>query len=310
LIAARSAVGAALADAVPAGVEPVRRPAVAGLASRRSIVHFSPAEMPIDVVAVRSAGGGLLGLLVVPPVHPTVLAADNRYASADLTGAIRRALGRRLRQGPVAPWVVVATGAAGDISTRHARRGRDTTELERLGELVAAAVADVVDRVAPQQVTDGRGLRTRPAAQLRLRAKRSDDLPGLATLRTPPGTSGRSFDQGLGLAAALLHDPERPESYEVPLEAARWGGLDVVAVPGELFLCLGERIRSGAPRPHRTVVLGYTNGYLGYLPCREAFATPQYEVLVSPVGPASGELVADAAIALLSELDGDEEEQA
>ncbi|WP_283139477.1 hypothetical protein [Rhizohabitans arisaemae] len=90
------------------------------------------AVVPLDVAAVRDGLGRLTGVLVVLPVHPTVLPAANRRVSADLPGAVRRALRERL-----GVWVVVATGAAGDISTRHTRRGQDAAELERLGELVA-----------------------------------------------------------------------------------------------------------------------------------------------------------------------------
>lgn len=122
--AARSAVDAAVTGAVDASVEPPRRFDMKGLGGRRSTARPEPQTVPVDVVVVRS-DDGIAGLLVVQPVHPTVLPAANRRTSADLSGAIRRALAGRV------PWVVVATGAAGDLSTRHTRQGRDGAERGR-----------------------------------------------------------------------------------------------------------------------------------------------------------------------------------
>ncbi|NUR50757.1 MAG: hypothetical protein HOV71_21725, partial [Hamadaea sp.] len=72
-------------------------------------------SVPLDVVEV-VAGDRRAGVLVVLPVHPTVLPSRNLLVSADLTGAVRRALADRLGTGT---WIAVATGAAGDISTRR-----------------------------------------------------------------------------------------------------------------------------------------------------------------------------------------------
>ncbi len=292
LRAARDAVAVAVRDDVPATVEPPYRTTVDGLGGRRSTDTPEPQAVPVDTTAVRDAGGALLGLLVVHPVHPTVLPAGNRDVSADLSGAIRRAIGRRLP----GVWVMVATGAAGDLSTRHTRRGRGQAELDRLGALVADAIG-----VPPAPADAAPAVHGPVTAELELRPKGVDDLPGLEELRTRTGAA-RTFEQGLELAAGLLDAPDRPAAYRVRLEAVSLGGLDLVAVPGELFLCLGERIRAAAGQPDRTVVLGYANGYVGYLPNREAYARPDYEVLASPVAPGSGEQVAEAAAALTASL--------
>jgi hypothetical protein len=287
--AARSAVEAALGDGVPATVSPAGRIWVDGLGGRRSAAATEPQVVPIDTAVVRDGAGRLLGLLVVQPVHPTVLPASNRRTSADLTGAIRRAVAERV---PGDAWVMVATGAAGDISTRHTRRGRDEAELDRLGALVADAIT--IDSPAASL----EGVRGPVAASVVLGPKNADDLPGLAGMRRTG--IARTFEQGLESATSLLAAPA--VERRVRLEAVSVGGVDLVAVPGELFLSLGDRIRADARRPDQTVVIGYANGYLGYLPTSEAFADPDYEVLVSPVRRGSGELVAQAAAALTDRL--------
>ena len=287
--AARSAVEAALRDGVPATIASAGRIWVDGVGGRRSAAATEPQVVPIDTVVVRDGAGQLLGLLVIQPVHPTVLTAANRRTSADLAGAIRRAVAERVSGDA---WVMVATGAAGDISTRHTRRGRDEAELDRLGAVIADAIT--VDSPAePLELVRGP-----VAASLVLAPKNADDLPGLAGLR--PAGRDRTFEQGLELATSLLAAPA--VEHRIWLEAVSVGGVDLVAVPGELFLGLGDRIRADARRPEQTVVIGYANGYLGYLPTGEAFCEPDYEVLVSPVRRGSGEQVAQAAAALTNRL--------
>jgi hypothetical protein len=105
----------------------------------------------------------------------------------------------------------------------------------------------------------------------------------------------RVMQQGLRIAAEQAAR-QRTQPYVIDVEAVDLDGVTVVAVPGELFLELGETIRAAAPDQARDiVVLGYTNGYLGYLPTRDT--QPCYETFASPVTSGSGEIVVEAAVA-------------
>ncbi|MGZ4477232.1 MAG: hypothetical protein ACXVW2_01345 [Nocardioidaceae bacterium] len=98
--------------------------------------------VPASVLAVRDgarATGPVVGLLAVLAVHPTVLPAANREVSADLPGAVRRALAGHVR------WSVVATGAAGDMSTRASRRAQTPAEVDRLGTEAAGQLRALLD---------------------------------------------------------------------------------------------------------------------------------------------------------------------
>ena len=72
-----------------------------------------------------------------------------------------------------------------------------------------------------------------------------------------------------------------------------------MAIPRELYNELGTQIR------HATgslLLLAYTNGYIGYIPTRAAYADRlDYEVLTARVAPGEGERLADAALRLLAE---------
>jgi len=284
LAAARSAVATEQAARLSSA-----RTLVPGLASRRNVADPPPLDIPVDTVTV-TVGTEVVGLVVVSPVHPTVLPADNNLVSADLNGGIRRALSTQDR------WVVVATGAAGDISTRHTRQGRGLGEVDRLG----IRVADRVGTPAPHP-GGGSAPPVRPPVTRRVRLAPKPPAELAAALRqAPPPDTGdgrvrRVFDQGLRIAEEQAARG-RTEPYLIDVEAVDLDGTTVVGVPGELFLELGEAIRASA---EGVVVVGYANGYLGYLPARDT--PPCYETHASPVSSGSGEIVVEAAVSAATE---------
>ncbi|MEV4063153.1 hypothetical protein [Nonomuraea dietziae] len=331
------------------------------------------AVVPLDVIAVRD--GGLAGVVVVLPVHPTVLPAANLLVSADLAGAVRRALRERLGPGV---WVVVATGAAGDISTRHTRRGQDAAELDRLGAVVADRCLDLLTDAARADSgePDWGGADSGGADSGGADSGGADSGGGDPDGGDPdggdsggvhsggvhsggvhsggPGRGGEGAGRAAGgrvwaagsrvgtarrriaLARAavaadaesLAADLERAEAAGDPVSArlarsrveglrarhtpaaeagpidaevgvARVGGLALVGLPGEPFLAVADQITEAAPCP--TVVLGYVNGYPGYLPTADAYRRTEYEVLASQVAEGSAEQLAATALALLAE---------
>ncbi len=290
LTAARAATEAAVANEQEATLHPTRVH-VAGLAGRRNTVD-TPTDIPVDALVVTDERDDVIGTIVVSPVHPTVLPADNSYVSADLSGGIRRALGTGHR------WVVVATGAAGNISTRHTRRGRTSSEIDRLGQLVAEQLK-IDERLPapPDQV------RIRPPATrvIELEPKKPDEIDSAIRFELDNSRSDERsrvvLEQGRRIAGELAAQA-RTEPYRVAVQAVGLGSATLVSVPAELFLELGESIRARASAANgpAVIVLGYTNGYLGYLTTGDAPET--YETFVSPVRRGSGEHVAEAASTL------------
>jgi neutral ceramidase len=251
------------------------------------VLRFGPADRPI-------------GVLAVVPVHPTVLPASSSVVSGDLTAWIRSALRDRL--GP-APWIVVATGAAGDISTRWTRRAQTEADGRRLAGLAADQVAALLAAGPGRTWTADDGIATaRRTLTLPAREDDRDRLDGLRAAfaeqlaRTAPGDpAGRAAVtalQGVEAAAARAHDGTAaaavtPEAVALELAAARFGGLTLHGIGGEPFLSLRAAV---AP----SVLLGYANGYAGYLPAADDFDTPAYEVLISPFRPDAAAQVAGA----------------
>jgi hypothetical protein len=329
--ATRAAVLRAVATERPASGQ-VRQGELRGVGGDRSRPSGAPV-VPLDVLAVRDPAGRTSGVLVVLPVHPTVLPASGRLISADLAGAVRAALRARLGPGV---WVVVATGAAGDISTRHTRRGTDRAELDRLGALVAERCLESLNPTAPSPEPDSSTAlpgRTGPGrepdgsvampgptesegvgwAAERLRLGRvdgnGDPAALVAALR---GALAEAVAGGDPVAVRMARSrldgarvltgsaPARP-TLDVEAGAARLGGVALAALPGEPFLGVRDLIRASRPEP--VLVLGYVNGYPGYLPTADAYARAEYEVLAAQAAPGSAERLARTAADLLHELD-------
>lgn len=282
--------------------------AVEGVASNRDHPG-SGEEIVLDLLCLYAEGApndapsAVFGSF---PCHPTVLGATNYAISADLPGAYRRQL--RMLLG-TETWIGLATGASGDISTRHVRQGQGFEELERLGSLLAEAARQYIVRAEPLSLAppvireDALALKLKEpldaetlAAEVeRLSQQRAGalDVGNIAQARTL-----ETALQGIRAAQAVGVMQQAPPP-SVTIAAARLGELVLVAVPGELYNRLGAQIRHGAGSP--VLVLGYTNGYSGYIPTREAYQFLDYEVLMTPFAAGAGEDVATAALKLLGE---------
>jgi hypothetical protein len=300
LVAIRSAIAAE----EPGRVRAVRS-IVSGVGGRRNVPPSETPQVPVDVLLFESdapadEASRRRGMLVVSPVHPTVLPPDNRFTSADLTGGIRRALASE------AEWVVAATGAAGDISTRITRQARDTAEIDRIASRVADAVRATLRAGADDEHPEGDASLVDPLTvtlDLPTRPPLPDSAGSAVDAPQDPFSARRQavLEQGIALAEESRTRLSTTQ-HSVTIEVGVIDGVRLVAVPAELYLGLAEQIRAGYPA-HPTVVLGYTNGYLGYVPDREAPLS--YETVVSPVAAGSGEAIVEAALGLLAEADAD-----
>lgn len=288
--AAEEASDQAMRVETPAALRPFRAWA-SGVATRRNSAVDPDEALPIDGVTFAQPGGidegGHLGTLIVTPIHPTVFGVENIRASADLSGGIRRAAAKR-----IGGWAVSATGAAGDISTRATRRSRSLVEIDRLGEAVVDAVARALAVPSAMDANGATPLRASDVVTL------LEPNTGLVRVVVEPETGDdplaerRRFvlAQGLEIAASIQHDSRLP--VPVTVEGITVEGINLIAIPGEPYLAIAEAIRARASRP--TITLGYTNGYVGYLP--EEGAAVSYETVVSRVAPASSVALVQAAL--------------
>lgn len=222
---------------------------------------------------------GAMAVFGVFACHPTVLGADNTLISGDLHAAIAR----RLATPAGAEWVAVANGAAANISTRFTRRASTSRELERLAALVVRQVAKPRWRPLPNLDLAASTRRLRlPLRRLSTLPQNGAALPGrpaaaALTRRDVVREEGRHVLAQLAAAPAFAR-----RTLATTATVWRLGPLSLAALPFEIFADTGAFLW----RKARMQVVGYANGYWGYLPSRAA-AADDYETISSPFPPAA-----------------------
>jgi hypothetical protein len=271
-----------------------------GLAANRNGLD-GPSDSRASALAARTASGQVTAMLMQFACHPTILSAANRLVSAEFPGAMRAAVETALSEVGTPPVVLFANGAAGDVSTRFTRTSQDQTEVERVGRGLASAALEALAVAEP--VGPGIGFASETVT---LTPRSLDDLPQSSTALTTTDSADSVAEQRKAetrAQGAMLLDrlaKSGPDAIQRTFEIPAWrlGNLALVAIPGELFASLGDRIVRSVPGP--ALVLGYANGYVGYLVDDAAHAAGTYEALASPFAPGAGDVVADAATTALA----------
>jgi hypothetical protein len=99
------------------------------------------------------------------------------------------------------------------------------------------------------------------------------------------------------LVAGQAEDPERDEPVRVRVSALALGPLLHAGVQGELFVALGQRIRSGLGEDN-TCIAALCDGTIGYIPTADAYEIGGYEPNASVLRAGQGERLADAVVEL------------
>jgi hypothetical protein len=120
------------------------------------------------------------------------------------------------------------------------------------------------------------------------------------------------IDQRLPWAAKVSADPATDGlTTPIELQVLRLGDLAIVGIPAEPFVEIGLALhagRTGQP----TMVAGYTNGCVGYVPMPAAYPLGGYEVsysfayyrLPAPLAPECAQRIIDEGRRLLDVLPG------
>lgn len=262
---------------------------------------------------------GAPALLVHYACHPTVLGPDNLRISRDYVGFLLDAI-----EQATGGWAMFANGACGDINVGHSA-DRSALGLPLPGRTFERA-ADLGARLAREAVRVAAGARsfdgglvagTRSlAVPLRPTLPRDEMQAQVRACRAKLQTLEASRADDNALTAAKLEllyaqlgltwveergDAET-ETVEVPAFAV--GDVACVGLPGEFFAESGLRLKTRSPFSH-TVVVGYANGGVGYVPPASAFAEGGYETRLAPwskMAPEAEQQILETAVALLSNL--------
>jgi len=104
--------------------------------------------------------------------------------------------------------------------------------------------------------------------------------------------------------------PADRTTLAVPVSALQLGGTGLLFHPAELYSCYGLSIRRDSPLDH-TLVVGYTDDLIGYLPDPNAYQAGEYAALtvpgildLPPFTPEAGRGFTAGALKLLREIAG------
>ncbi len=264
-----------------------------GYGHRDALYVEGPLDPEVGVLGARALSGEWLGGIVNFACHATHHGGDT-VMSAGFPGAVGREMAAR-----GCPVTLFQNGAGGNISPGdpYAPPEPDDDSMARMGAGIAdAAIRALEGATWRREVTLEACSRT---IALPLRPITEAELRG-TTRGAQRFVDSSVYDNAMPALTATMRQ-KGVETAEVQLLGMdEWG---FVAIPGELFVQLGLRIKE-ACHPRRVLVAAFTNGNIGYIPHQEAFQRGGFETTFSwssYLAPEAGELLADAAIALVRE---------
>ena len=271
-----------LARRAMAGLEPAVFSHRRGRAPDVGVIRRRPRQQPapysldatLEVLTVDRPAGPPMGIIVSLPCH-AVAAGTTLSISADFPGVMVRTLADD-HPGQV---IAFAQGCAGDINPAAGVRGFDAAE--QTGATLARAVRDTLRDVAPTVLAGPIRAATTTAVLPFDDPPARDELAALdERSRQPDADPG---DRAMGAFArrtmAAVDSGSVPIGLEVPVQAVAIGRdpcLRIVALPGEPLSTLAMALRDALPDP--TMVLGYTNGLMGYIADRRSHRDGGYEI--------------------------------
>lgn len=250
-----------------------------------------PIDPEVAVLAARTTGGELLGCLTNFSCHPTHHGGTG-VLSAGYPGVLANEM--KTRGCPVTLFI---NGAAGNLHTSSPAKGRKDSSMERVGRVLADDVSQILESI---EYRESAKLGSKSATlQLPFRQITDDEIKG--TVRGAQRfVDPTLYDKGM---PHVLEKIRRMGTQPTEIQVQFIDEIAVVGVPAEYFVQPALRIKEET-HPRHTLVAGFTNGMIGYVPHRAAFARGGYETtfgIVSRLAPEAGDLIADCAIEQIRE---------
>lgn len=284
-----------------------RFPAKVGVGAARvdgvGVNRRSPDQRPIDeqvgIIKVDDLNGRACAVLINYACHPTVLGPDNLLVTGDFPNFAIEEIERSVGNGGFAMFV---NGTQGNISMGHSSElsaigvitpGRTFERAAELGHSLAkatlVALPNIVTNDAPTlsslTVPVNLPLKNYPPIDEAVRSLRDADelLTRLIAEGAPPEEVMPAKTQRLYASITNFYARETRDLTNgylpIELQGFRVANAAFVAIPGEVFVEIGLALKQQLPHP--TFIFGIANGYVGYIPTREAYETGGYEVVSS-----------------------------
>jgi Neutral/alkaline non-lysosomal ceramidase, N-terminal len=279
------------------------------------------ADAEAKALGIYRSDGSPLAYVMNYPCHGVVLCEDNLLYSRDWMGFAMDEIERAGAADGRAPISIFLQGATGNIDPRV----RGSFEVaEEQGLSMARAL---LGGLAGAPATTSAELAAR-RIEMRLRLKGLDDVLRAArdcaaqTEASLKAHRGDGFqlkrlrdhhDQSLAALRAIeMLEEQNRRDRRVDLSRRELathvfllalGDIAIVGIPGEPFVEFGLALKANPYFTH-TLVAGYANDLIGYIPTREAYPLGGYEVDSARVGEGTGEMIVATALGAMRELRG------
>jgi neutral ceramidase len=245
----------------------------------------------------------VLCLLFNHAVHPNVLSGDSYLLSGEFTG-----LAERLIEAEFGGAAIFVDGAQGSIDV-DGHGPRDWAEMERLGRLLAASAASAAEAARSAAPCRDLGLRVaRTAYTVPRRCISPEERAWAEEILSRTGGTIIPMADGVGddYIALLLRDIwEAGETIPVEQTCFVLGDCAWLTFPGELYTEIGLRIKAASPFAH-TYIVGLADGYMGYVPTRQAITEGGYAEDTRHVDAEAEEIIFGRSLALLRSIHSDQ----
>jgi len=286
-----------------------------------------PVDHDVGVVRLDDRDGDSLAAITHYACHPTTVGPDNDLITPDYPGVTKRVV-----EEATGATCLFLQGAAGDVGPIYgtARGGIDEYKPlgRRLGHEAArvwhaadprrreSSYAGTLESGAPLAMYDDEPAPESPPLSVATRDLELPvrDLPDLQAVRREhqeaqerlDALNEEGADEGeiseaqmrtkrakiqLGLAREFGDD----EHLTFELQTIAFGGVALVAMPGEPFVEAALRIEDASPFEH-TLFSGYSNVGHCYVPTAEAYEEGGYEVDRTPVRPGAIDLIVSETV--------------
>jgi len=257
-----------------------------------------PVDTEVGIIRIDDLAGNPMAVLINYACHAVVLGPDNLLISADYPGFVMNFVERNL--GVPALFV---NGACGDINPLdkltvmrqkrkediYDRHGGTFEEAKRLGNMIGAEAVKVF-----------LGTETENDLELKVASREIKiplvDLPSIDELK-------RMLEENENLFRKLVSEKDAAHAFRIAMliqyarstikyvesgenvrpteiQVFRIGDGGLIALPGEIFVEIGLDIKKKSGLKH-TLICELANDAIGYVPTREAFKEPGYEVGVA-----------------------------
>ncbi|RLF04021.1 MAG: hypothetical protein DRJ60_07715, partial [Thermoprotei archaeon] len=281
-------------------------------ASANRRVKNGPVDKQLISMRFDDNTGKMISAIINFACHPTVLDASNLLISADYPG-YALSLIEKVKSGSV---TLFLNGAAGDVSTRYVRCESSFREAERIGNIVGSYALisletsnkiDVSEIEMDRKYVDVRVRRFPLDEEINQMISRAEAMYN-ALIKS------KASSADLRRAAVVYEtlknikkyiDRLRPlegKTIKIEVQVLAFGDkVAIVGIPGEMFTEMGMKIKENSPF-EITIISGYTNGYIGYIPTPEAYESLSYESTVTIIEKDSCRKIYETAVNLLEKF--------